>query len=418
MRFGEAARADFPLFGAVSGPGGKPIVYLDSASTTQKPRTVLEAMNAFYCTANANPGRGDYVLEEWASKLYGEARAAVARFIGAQAPEQIVFTSGCTDSLNIVARFCAEQVLSEGDRIALPVFEHHSNLLPWQRAARQTGAVLDFMAVGDNGRLPASEIERAIGPSTRVVAIAHVSNVLGLKTDVRAIVEAAHAVGAIVVLDCAQSAGHLPLDVDDLGVDFAAFSGHKTYGPQGIGVLYGTSELLERMEPPLLGGGMVDFADEEESSFLAVPQRLEGGSRYVAGAVGLAQALGYLEGLGRQAACDHERMLALRAIEGLRSFGGVAVYGDASPCADRCGIVSFNVRGIHAYDISRSLGARGVCVRGGNCCAQPLMRHLGITSVCRLSLSCTNTEADVDLFLEALADSVESIGAFVASAVM
>ena len=348
---------DFPLLAAHAAP----LAYLDNAATTQKPSCVLDAMDDFYRTACGNPHRSAHALAAAATRVYEDARSTVARFIGAS-PEETAFTSGATHALNTVALcYCAER-LEPGDEIALTLLEHHSNLVPWQTAARLSGARLSFIVPDRAGVVSDDEIDRAIGPRTRVVAFTGMSNVLGTVPPVKRIIEAAHACGAVAVLDCAQSIAHEPLDVHDLDVDFAAFSGHKLYGPMGIGVLYGKRRLLEETPPLLRGGGMVEAVFEGASSFDGTPGRFEAGTQNVAGAAGLAEAVRYLDRIGFDAVRAHERELT-RALEGL--------------------------------------GA----VRAGAHCAQPLLRHIGAEAVCRASVAAYTTMHDIDRFLEAVESS-------------
>lgn len=393
---------DFPLLRAPS-ESGEGIVYLDSAATTQKPLCVLATMDAYYRNANANPHRSGHRLGRAATDAYEDARRETADFIGAAADE-IVFTSGATHALNLVALRYGTVILAPGDEIVLSIMEHHSNLVPWQEVAKRTGAKLVYLLCDKAGRISDEEIDRSIGPRTRIVAIAHISNVLGTELPADRIVQAAHAKGALVVLDCAQSVAHMSIDVRALDVDFAVFSGHKLYGPMGIGVLYGKREHLAVMPPLAYGGGMIDDVFEQGSSLAEAPAKFEAGTQNVAGAVGLAAAIRYVRGIGvdRIGACEDalaSRMVAgLSAIPAVRLFGASA--GERSP--GRRSIVSFNVRGLEAADVSYVLDRRAVEIRAGGHCAHPLMRHLGVRGVCRASLGVYNTERDVDAFLEAV----------------
>lgn len=387
---------DFPLL-AAHAAGGPPLAYLDNAATTQKPSCVLDAMDDFYRTACGNPHRSAHALAAAATRVYEDARSTVARFIGAS-PEETAFTSGATHALNTVALcYCAER-LEPGDEIALTLLEHHSNLVPWQTAARLSGARLSFIVPDRAGVVSDDEIDRAIGPRTRVVAFTGMSNVLGTVPPVKRIIEAAHACGAVAVLDCAQSIAHEPLDVHDLDVDFAAFSGHKLYGPMGIGVLYGKRRLLEETPPLLRGGGMVEAVFEGASSFDGTPGRFEAGTQNVAGAAGLAEAVRYLDRIGFDAVRAHERELTRALVSGLDSIPSVRLYGPG-PNAEtpRGGIVSFNVKGVGAAEVAHVLDRRGVAVRAGAHCAQPLLRHIGAEAVCRASVAAYTTMHDIDL---------------------
>lgn len=396
-----APREDFPLL-AAHAAGGAALVYLDNAATTQKPACVLDAMDGFYRTANANPHRSAHALAAAATAAYEDARATLARFIGAS-PEETVFTSGATHALNTVAFcHCAER-LEPGDGIVLTLLEHHSNLVPWQVVAKITGARLSYLVPDREGIVSDEEIDRAVGPRTRVVAFTGMSNVLGTVPPLERIVEAAHACGAVAVLDCAQSIAHEPLDVRALDVDFAAFSGHKMYGPTGIGVLYGKRELLAGTPPLLRGGGMVDAVFERASSFEEAPGRFEAGTQNVAGAVGLAAAARYLGGIGFDAVRAHERKLTRALVSGLDAIPSARRYGPgARDRAPRGGIVSFNVKGVGAGEVAHVLDRHGVAVRAGAHCAQPLLRHIGVEATCRASVAAYTTADDVDRFLEAV----------------
>ena len=390
---------DFPILNEKR--DGKRLVYLDNAATTQKPLSVIRAVDDYYRTSNANPHRGLYALSVRATELYENARAAVREFIDAEKDAEILFTRNASEALNLVAYSYGLSFIGGGDEIALPVSEHHSNLLPWQMVARAKGAALRFLYPDKDGRLPESELDK-IGKKTKLVAIAHVSNVLGTVFPVEEVVERAHAVGAAVVLDCAQSIPHYPLDVRKLGVDFAAFSGHKMLAPMGIGVLYGREELLEKMPPFLTGGEMIDYVSETEATFAPLPQKFEAGTQNVGGAVGLSAAIGYLRKVGYDTIGKTERELLRYTLDGLANVPHVTVYGDSKSTRDRCGVISFNVEGVHPHDVATVLDSYGVAIRAGHHCAQPLLRYLGIGSACRASLYFYNTKEDVDIFLQSL----------------
>lgn len=385
-------RDDFPILALPE--NGKRLAYLDNAATTQRPCQVLDAMRRYYERDNANPDRGVYTLGERATEIHGEARRTVADFLGAD-EDEIIFTQNTTEGLNLVAYSYGLEFLQEGDEIALSVAEHHSNLVPWQRVARAKGAVLRYLYPNADGWLTEEEIQAKIGPRTRVVAVAQVSNVLGLEAPVAQIVKRAHEVGAVVVLDCAQSAPHLPIDVKALDVDFAAFSGHKLYGPMGIGVLYGKRALLEKMPPFLSGGDMIGSVHEQSATYAEVPRRFEAGTRNVGGEVGLAAAIRYIRSIGFDAIMAHEQDLLTYALGELSKLPFVRVYG--APVAEkRHGVIAFNVEGVHPHDTATILDADGVTVRAGHHCAQPLMEFLGIHSCCRASFAVYNTREDVD----------------------
>ena len=392
-------RKDFPILTAER--NGKRLVYLDNAATTQKPLSVIQAVDDYYRSSNANPHRGLYDLSIRATELYEDARGAVRRFINAEKDAEVLFTRNASESLNLVAYSYGMTFLGEGDEIALPVSEHHSNLLPWQMVARAKAAKLCYLYPDKAGRLPESELDK-IGPKTKLVAVAHVSNVLGTVFPVEEIVKRAHAVGAVVVLDCAQSIPHYRVDVQKLGVDFAAFSGHKMLAPMGIGVLYGKEELLDKMPPFLTGGEMIDYVSEQEATFAPLPQKFEAGTQNVGGAVGLAEAIRYLENVGYDTIEKTEQELLRHALDGLAKVPHVTVYGDATGTEQRCGVISFNVDGVHPHDVSTILDTDGVAIRAGHHCAQPLMQYLGVNSTCRASLYFYNTSEDIDSFLQSL----------------
>lgn len=407
---------DFPLFSS-SERGIGNLVYLDNAATAQKPSCVLDAMDEYYRNANANPHRSAHRLAGAATSAYESARHEIAAFVNADADE-IAFTMGTTHALNTVAFGYAAPVLQPGDEIVVSILEHHSNLVPWQMVAKRTGAKLVTLLSDEAGRITDEAIGRAIGTRTRIVAVAHVSNVLGIALPVVRIARAAHDVGAIVVLDCAQSAAHMPIDVRLLEVDFAAFSGHKLYGPLGIGVLYGKRELLAATSPLMGGGGMIEDVFERGYSLKSAPAKLEAGTQNVAGAVGLAAAVRYVGALGFERIASHEAVLSERMVGGLSALPSVRLYGAPGCSGDEHSpaIVSFGVRGIEPADTAHVLDRRGVAIRAGGHCARPLMRHLGVRSLCRASLGVYNTVADVDAFLEAVEASPAEAAAAMAMA--
>lgn len=399
-------RADFPALALEAAEGlraGMPFAYLDSAATTQRPKQVLEAVNRHCITENANPYRGVYRTSLLATQAYEDARTQVAAFVGAQASE-VVFVRNATEALNVVAASYALENLGPSDEIVLPVSEHHSNLVPWQRVCRKTHAKLRYLRLNVQGRLTDEEIDEVIGPHTKIVAVAHVSNVLGTRFPVEHIVQRAHAVGAKVVLDCAQSAGHMPLNLHELDVDFAALSGHKMYGPMGIGALYAKGDLLNQMEPFLLGGEMIDAVWEHNTTFQTGPRRFEAGTPNVEGAIGMAAAASYLQQAGLENVQVLEHRLTKRLLDGLRELGSVRIYGNPECDHDRAGIVAFNVDGVDPQDVGLFLDAHNVAIRTGSHCAQPLHRRLGVEQSCRASLGIYNTEEDIDRLLEGLSD--------------
>lgn len=393
---------DFPAV-APNGRGGgdtRLTTYLDNAATTQKPSIVLEAVEGFYRECNANPYRGAYETSKAATKLYECSRQMVADFIRAKHGE-VVFTRNATEALNLVAYCYAAENLKPGDKIALPISEHHSNLVPWQHVCRKTGAKLVYLYPDAKGRLTKEEVEGKVDGSVRIVAMAHASNVLGTVQPVTEITAHAHAQGAVVVLDCAQSVAHCPLDVKALDVDFAAFSGHKMYGPMGIGALYAKEALLDSMPPFLFGGEMIDVVGDTRSTFEEGPKKYEAGTPNVAGAIGLAAAISYLLGIGFEEIALIEKNLTEILLEGLRSIEGIRIYGNPHASHDRLGTVSFNIEGCNPQDVAAMLDEDGIAIRSGSHCAQPLHRHLGIEASCRVTPCFYNTPEDIERFLEA-----------------
>ena len=389
---------DFPILAADE--NGSRLVYLDSAATTQHPKQVLDAVTNYYLHDNANPHRGVYDLAMRATDAHEGARHRVAQFFHAE-DDEIVFTQNTTESLNLVAYSYGMHFLHEGDEIVISVAEHHSDLVPWQRVAQATGAKLVYLYLNSAGYLTEEELDKKITPRTKLVAVGMVSNVLGLRAPVEAITARAHAVGAVVVLDCAQSAPHMPVDVKKLGVDFAACSAHKLYAPMGMGALYARAELLDRMPPFLSGGDMIGTVHEHSATWAEGPRKFEAGTRNVGGEVGFAAALDYLQNIGWDAMMTHEHTLLDRMLKGMAAMPWLTVYGDPT-AANRFGVVSFNVKDVHPHDVATILDAGGVAVRAGHHCAQPLMDFLGIGSCCRASVAVYNTEEDVDVLLENL----------------
>ncbi|WP_457945596.1 cysteine desulfurase [Caproiciproducens sp. LBM24188] len=381
---------------------GKRLVYLDNAATTQKPLSVLRAVEDYYRAFNANPHRGLYELSVRATEAYENARHQVKEFIGADKDEEIIFTRNASESLNLVAYSYGLNFLNEGDEIVLPVSEHHSNLVPWQMVAKAKGAKLVYLYPDATGHLTEEEINSKITPKTRIVAVAHVSNVLGTVNPVREIAEKAHAVGAVVVVDCAQSIPHYPVNVKELDADFVAFSGHKMLAPMGIGVLYGKQELLDKMPPFLSGGEMIEYVYEQEATFAPLPQKFEAGTQNVGGALGLAAAIDYLKQVGYDTIMKTESELLRYMLDGMAQIPHITVYGDTTGATERCGVVSFNVEDVHPHDVSSILDADGVAIRAGHHCAQPLMRYLKVNATCRASLYFYNTKEDIDIFLASL----------------
>jgi cysteine desulfurase/selenocysteine lyase len=395
-----AVRADFPILGTTV--HGRPLVYLDSAASSQKPRQVIDAERRFYETSYANIHRGVYELSARATEAYDASRVRMARYLGARHPHEIIFTRGTTDGINLVAQSFVRPRLRPGDEILITALEHHSNIVPWQLAAAATGAVLRVAPVSGRGELELDAFEALIGPKTRFIAVAHVSNALGTVNPVATMIDMAHARGVPVLLDGAQAAPHLPVDLAGLGADFFACSGHKMYGPTGIGVLYGREELLEAMEPVQGGGDMIATVTFEKSTWAPLPARLEAGTPHIAGAVGLGAAVDYIEGLGRAAIAAHEHELLAYATARLAGMPGVTIVGEAG---EKASVLSFTMAGIHPHDIGTVLDSVGVCVRAGHHCAQPLMQQFGLVATARASFAAYNTRSDVD----ALADGLHRV---------
>ncbi|WP_029069568.1 SufS family cysteine desulfurase [Jonesia quinghaiensis] len=405
-----AIRADFPILSRTV-RDGKPLVYLDSGATSQKPDPVLDAEQDFYLQRNAAVHRGAHHLAEEATDAFEEARHHVARFVGAQ-PHDIVWTSGATTALNIIAYGMQNATLGRGgdaakrfalapgDEIVVTEMEHHANLVPWQELAHRTGATLRWISVDDSGRLRTEELDTVVTQRTKVLAFTHASNVTGAITDVAAFVRRAKEVGALTVLDACQSVPHLPVNLTELGVDFAVFSGHKMLGPTGVGVLYGRTELLEALPPVLLGGSMVEVVTMTDTTFMSPPQRFEAGTQPVAQAVAFGAAAQYLGEIGMDAVFAHERDLTERLLR-IADLPGINVIGPLD-AVDRLAVVSFTVDGVHAHDVGQVLDDYGVAVRVGHHCAQPLHRRFGIASTTRASASVYTTEQDIDTFVESL----------------
>jgi len=385
---------------------GHRLVYLDNAATSQKPQAVIDAIREYYETYNSNVHRGVHTLGNRATEAYESARETVRWFINARETAEIVFNRGTTAGLNMVARALSEQWIQAGDEIVITPMEHHSNLIPWQQAARRTGAVLKYVPLQPDGTIRLEDVERLMSPRTKVVSMAHVSNVLGTVHPIRDIAAIAHRYGAVMVVDGAQSVPHMPVDVQELDCDFLAFSGHKMLGPTGIGVLYGKLEWLKRLEPVEFGGEMIDFVELHESTWKEPPWKFEGGTPNIAGAIGLAAAIQFLQSLGMDAVHEHEQQLVRYALERLRQVEGIELYGPEQ----RAGIVTFNLPGIHPHDVATVLDTEGVAVRAGHHCAQPLMKWLGVTATARASFYLYNTKEDVDRLVEALVRAKEFFG--------
>ena len=397
----ERIRKDFPILSRTV--HGHPLVYLDSAATSQKPQAVLDAEERFYEESNANVHRGVYALSVVATEAYESARERVARFVHARDPSEIVFVRGTTEALNLAATSLGESLLHKGDRVVATVMEHHSNIVPWHMLRDRRGIDLRFVDVDDEGRLRSDDLDRLIDRTAKVVTVTHASNVLGTVNPVRNIAERAHSVGAIMVVDAAQSAPHRPIDVQALGADLLAFSGHKMLGPMGIGVLWGRKEVLARMPPATGGGEMITEVHQDRVGYRDPPARFEAGTPNAAGAVGLAAAIDYLEGVGWDEIAAHERRLYERArrLARDRFANRLRIYGP-STSKDRQAIVSFALEGAHPHDVAELLDADGIAVRAGHHCCQPLMERLGVPALTRASPYLYNTEGEIDQLFEAL----------------
>jgi SufS family cysteine desulfurase len=395
-----AVKADFPILDPP--PDGPPLAYLDNAATTQKPRQVLDALVDYYSTANSNVGRGYYELAMRSTDRYEEARAVVQGAIGAEHADEVVFTRGTTDATNLLTDTLGRARVGRGDRLVVTDMEHNSNLLPWRRLCEAVGAELVVVPVNDAGRVDAVAFEQALDDRVKLAAISHVSNVLGTVNPVREMAAAAHAHGAVVVVDGAQAAPHQPVDVRDLGVDFYCFSGHKIYGPMGIGVLYGRRDLLSELPPYQVGGGTVKGVTfDRPVDYVPVPARLEAGTPHVAGAVGLAAALHYVEAIGWDAITAHDEHLVHSTLDAVADLERVRVIGD--PGREPSGIVSIAVDGIHPYDVGGHLDSLGIAVRCGVHCASTFLDSLGLVGTVRLSFGVYNDESDIERVRDALA---------------
>lgn len=392
----EAIRRDFPILETVV--HGKPLVYLDNGASAQKPQQVLDVIQDTYAHSYANVHRGLHFLSNKATDAFELSREKVRRFLNAAHADEIVFTRSATESINLVSYGLADHI-GEGDEIVLTVMEHHSNIVPWHFLRERKGAKLVFVPVAEDGSIAVEDFAKAIGPRTRLVAMTHMSNVLGTVTPVRAVVELAHAQGVPVLVDGSQAAVHMPVDVQALGCDYYVFTGHKMYGPTGIGILYGRAEALDRLRPFNGGGEMISEVTEEFVTYNAPPHRFEAGTPPIVQAIGLGAALDYVEAVGRERIAAHEAELGAYAQERLSAVNSLRIYGTAP---GKGAIVSFDLEGIHAHDVSMVIDREGVAVRAGTHCAQPLLRRFGVTSTCRASFAMYNTMGEVDALAEAL----------------
>ena len=399
----NAYRKDFPLLMA------QDIAYLDNAATAQRPQCVLDAVRRFYCEQNANPLRGLYPLSIAATDAYENAREAVRRFLNAKSATEIVFTRNTTEGLNLAAYSYGLSHIKAGDEVVVSILAHHSDLLPWQMVCRQTGAALKFLDCEPDGSLDLNKAEALITDRTKLVAVTHVSNVVGRVNPIRQLADMAHKHGAVMVVDGAQSTPHIPVDVQALDADFLAFSGHKVYGPMGIGVLYGRRALLEEMPPFLTGGEMIESVSREGAVFAELPHKFEAGTVNAAGAAGLHAAINYVQSVGFDAMHRQELALTARTLAGMADMPHIHVIGSDRP-EEHNGIVTFTVEGVHPHDVSEILACDGVDVRAGHHCAQPLLQHLGYSATVRASFAFYNTEEEVDRLLQSLSTIRERMG--------
>ncbi|KYG28359.1 cysteine desulfurase [Priestia endophytica] len=382
---------------------GNPLVYLDSAATSQKPLKVIEAVDKYYREYNSNVHRGVHTLGTRATDGYEGAREKVRKFIHASSTEEVIFTRGTTTALNTIAASYGRENVGEGDEIVITYMEHHSNIIPWQQVAKATGATLKYIPLTDDGSLDLEEVRNTVTSNTKIVAVMHVSNVLGTINPVKEIARIAHENEAVMVVDGAQSAPHMKVDVQDLDCDFYAFSGHKMGGPTGIGVLYGKKALLEKMEPVEFGGEMIDFVNLYDSTWKELPWKFEGGTPIIAGAIGLGAAIDFLEDVGLDNIAAHEHKLAQYALEKLSTVEGITIYGPK----ERAGVVTFNLDEVHPHDVATVLDADGIAVRAGHHCAQPLMKYLNVSATARASFYLYNTEEEIDRFVSSLIKTKE-----------
>lgn len=377
------------------------ISYLDSGATTQKPQCVIDAIESYYKECNANPHRGAYSLSIEATEKYESTREKIAKFINARNREEIIFSKNATESLNLIAYSYGLDNLKKDDEVVLSIMEHHSNLVPWQYVTEKTNSKLKFMYINKDYELSKEEIESKITDKTKVVGITHVSNVLGTINNVKEIIKYAHKKGAVVIVDASQSIPHMKIDVQDLDADFLVFSGHKMFAPLGIGVLYGKKELLNKMTPFLMGGDMIEYVYEQNTTFAPLPNKFEAGTQNVEGVIGLGSAIDYIEKIGYKEIRNVEEAITKYAVNELSKLDFLELY--ITPhLENHSTVISFNIKGVHPHDVASILDSNGVCVRSGNHCAQPLLRYLGMDSTCRASFSIYNTKEDVDNLVEAL----------------
>lgn len=391
----EEIKKDFPIFKDTN------ITYLDSGATTQKPIQVINRISEFYQNQNANPHRGAYSLSVEATEVYENTRTKIAHFINAKHREEIIFSKNSTESLNLLAYSYGMENVKKDEEIVISVMEHHSNLVPWQKVAKVTESHLKYMYINNNFELTEEEIRSKITKNTKIVGITHVSNALGTINDIKSIIKYAHKQGAIVIVDASQSIPHMKIDVQDLDADFLVFSGHKMLAPLGTGILYGKKELLNKMTPFLMGGDMIEYVYEQETTFAPLPNKFEAGTQNIEGVVGLGAAIDYIQNIGYDTIQKIEKEVVEYAREQLSKLEYLELYMTPNK-ENHSSVISFNIKGIHPHDVASILDTNGVCVRSGNHCAQPLMRYLGIDSTCRASFYLYNTKEDVDKLVEAI----------------
>ena len=391
----EQIKKNFPLL------ENENITYLDSGATTQKPIEVIKAVEEFYQKYNANPHRGAYSLSVEATEQYENTRTKIAKFINAKHREEIIFSKNATESLNLIAYSYGLDNLKKDDEVVISIMEHHSNLVPWQKITKQTGSKLNYMYINENYEITDEEIESKITDKTKIVGITHISNVLGTINNVKKIIKYAHKKGAIVIVDASQSIPHMKIDVQDLDADFLVFSGHKMLAPLGIGVLYGKREILNKMTPFLMGGDMIEYVYEQETTLAPLPNKFEAGTQNVEGVIGLGAAIDYIENLGYDKIQEIEHEVISYARRELSKLDYLTLYTTPNE-ENHSSVISFNIKGVHPHDVASILDSEGVCVRSGNHCAQPLMRFLGIDSTCRASFYIYNTKEDADKLVKAL----------------
>ncbi|MHC5279144.1 cysteine desulfurase [Listeria kieliensis] len=387
----------------------KPLVYLDNAATSQKPKQVIEALSRYYTEDNANVHRGVHTLAGRATDAFEAARSKVAKFISAKSSSEVIFTRGTTTALNLVADSYGEANVAEGDEIVISYLEHHSNLIPWQQLAKRKGATLRYVELEADGSITLEAVQSVLSEKTKIVALAHVSNVMGVIAPLKEIAELVHSVGAVLVADGAQAVPHMPVSVTDLDVDFYAFSGHKMLAPTGTGVLYGKREWLERMEPTEFGGEMIDFVELFDSTWKEIPWKFEAGTPTIGGEIALGTAVDYLSEIGMENIHAYEEELTAYALSEMQKIEGLTIYGPLD-ARKRCGLVTFNLDGIHPHDVATVLDEEGVAVRAGHHCAQPLMKWLGVQSTARASFYLYNTKEEIDVFIRGLQLTKEYFG--------